>query len=148
MLQFYSLSRLTFEFARCEDGSWVGDNTESLGARLVAENAHSTWPDAAGGAASTAGWINLLLDDQAFAAGFDAEKATRLRAALSLLNERFNDLPERVAARLTTIGDQAWRQMLAETVAALAAARDKRVALTAPTDYPRTFHRNYYDPVP
>jgi hypothetical protein len=67
---------------------------------------------------------------------------------LNLLNERFNDLPERVTARLTTVGDQAWRHMLAETATALAAARDKRITLTTPTDYPRTFNRNYYDPVP
>jgi hypothetical protein len=148
VLQFYSLSRCTLEFTRNEDGSWVGQNTQSLGASLVAENAHNTWPDAAGGAASAARWINLLLDDHAFAAGFDTERATRLRAALSLLNERFNDLPERVKGRLTTVSDQAWRQMLAETAAVLATARNKRIALTAPTDYPRTFNRNYYDPVP
>jgi hypothetical protein len=147
-LQFYSVARRTFEFARNEDGSWRGVNTEGLGARLVAENAHATWPHAAGAAASAAGWISLLLDDHAFAAGFDAEKAARLRAALHLVNERFDDLPEQVEARLTAVADRAWRQMLAETAAALAAARDKRLALTAPTDYPRTFNRTYYDPVP
>jgi hypothetical protein len=150
VLQFYSTSHLTLQFTRDEDGCWLGKGAYpgSPESRLIEESAHRTWPAGAGAAASAAGWVNLLLDAQMFAAGFDNRRGAELQAALSLLNERFDDVAESIKARLATIADPAWRRMLTGTAAALAAGRDKRAALAARADYPRNFNPKHYDQAP
>jgi hypothetical protein len=139
VLQFYSSTRLTIELLQGEDGSWNGQGVRpaEFRSRLSEMAAHRTWPYADGRPLkSAAEWVDALLDVSLFAAGFDAGRVTELRAALSLLNERFDDLPEQVEARLSAdpVPDL-WRSVLTEMTATLALHRDRRIALTARVDY-------------
>jgi hypothetical protein len=152
VLQFYSSTRLTIELTQLEDGSWDGRGImpATFRARMIEMAARRTWPHAEGRVAkSAAEWVTALLDVSLFAPGFDGRHAAELRAALSLLNERFDDVPEQIEARLEAVAvtDQ-WRRALAETIAALAACRDQRIALTVRASYPRVLNSNYYDRIP
>jgi hypothetical protein len=152
ILQFYSTMRLTIELSRSEDGSWTGGFIANGGfyARLIDEAAHRTWPYGEGRVTKTsAEWTAALLDTPLFAAGFDIERVNGLRAALSLLNDRFDDVPEQIDARLSAMAvPERWRRVLTEISAALATARDGRLALTTRADYLQLFDQEYYDRVP
>ena len=152
ILQFYSGTRLTIELTRSDDGSWLGRGVSPIAFRalLIEEQAHRTWPYAEGGVIkSAAEWVTMLIDPVTFAAGFDAERTTELRAALALMNDRFDDVAEQVNARLAAMAvPKLWREALAEICAELAASRDKRIALAARSDYPHVIDPNCYDRVP
>jgi Mannosyltransferase putative len=151
VLQFYSASRLTIELTAGKDGTWQGNGIApvSFRGRLVEESACRTWPYAGGRVAKSAGeWLDMLLDPTTFAAGFDAQKASDLRAALTLLNDCFDDVAEQIKARLSTIIVPAWRQMLSDVCPELAASRDKRIVLTGREDYPHVIDPNCYDRIP
>jgi hypothetical protein len=153
VLQFYSFTRLTVELTKREDGSWDGRGIRpaSFQARLSEMTAHRTWPYA--GVRSTksaAGLVDVLLDTSLFAAGFDAGRAGELRAALSLLNDRFDDVPEQIESKLpaATMPEQ-WRSLVREMSTALAAKRDERLALTARADYSNSsLDLNNYERIP
>jgi len=151
ILQFYSTSRLSVELTRSEDGSWQGQSllANPLAARLIESGQRQSWPhqDADRIVRSAADWVDALLDPTLFGAGFDSEKAAQLRGALSLLNDRFDDVPEQLRARLTK-SPEPWRGALADIVGSLAEQRDKRLLLSAPSAYSRDFTMQGYDRVP
>ena len=152
ILQFYSVSRLTIELTRTEDGSWIGRGVPPIAfrTRLIEEAAHGTWPNGDGRVVkSAAEWVTMLIDPLLFAAGFEAERAAELRAALALMNDRFDDVAEQVDARLTAVAvSKPWRDALAEICAELAASRDRRIALVARSEYFQAINPNYYERVP
>jgi hypothetical protein len=152
VLQFYSATRLTIELTRASDGSWEGRCITPAGflVRLVDQEARRTWPYPEGRVSkSAAEWVALLVDPSLFAAGFRPERATQLLAALSLLNERFDDVPEQLDARAAILSlPQQWRCALENAAAELAACRNQRLALAARTIYPQVIDPKCYDRVP
>jgi hypothetical protein len=134
VLQFFSGSRLVVELMPQPDGSWRGTSIgeAEFDARLVAEDEWKTWPYANGERVrrSGAAEITAVLDPSLFASGFDVETEQELKAALSLLNRVFDDVPEQLAARLSAMPlPQAWRAALENLTQALINARDARVRL-------------------
>jgi hypothetical protein len=153
LLQLFSAACLAVELTRCEDGSWQGRCVAraAFTARLVDRAARRSWPhEASERVARSAGeWVTTLLDPSLLAAGFDAEQARQVGAALSLINDRFDDVPERLDAQLANAAiPERWRRELADLSAALAARRDNRIALTTRSAYPQTFHPMTYDRIP
>jgi Mannosyltransferase putative len=66
-----------------------------------------------------------------FAIGHDAERAFALEAALTLLSDIFDDVPEQIASMMCHLAlSSSWRSFLEELVARLAIARDRRFMLT------------------
>jgi hypothetical protein len=153
VLQFFSMARLTIELERCDHGSWQGRSVTpaAFSACMIEDGARRSWPHDGDGRVprSAASLIAALLDPTFFAAGFVAERLGELRVALSLLNDRFDDVPEQLDARLAaTTVPQAWKRALVEISAALATRRDRRMALMEPAAYPRTLDLRRYDRVP
>jgi Mannosyltransferase putative len=151
ILQFYSPTRLSIELKCCADGSWQGSCILPVGFRvqLTEQTASQTWPFSNGRVAkSGADWVEALLDTSLFAAGFNAETARQLHAALSLLNERFDDLPEQIRARLANIAvPERWRRVLADACTKLSSSRNARRSLALRSEYPHAFDPNHYDRV-
>jgi hypothetical protein len=149
ILQFYSSTRLTVELNRCADGSWQGFCLMPVGfqAQRIEMSAHRTWPNVeARPIKSAAELVSALLDSSLFAAGFDAERGHKLRAALTLINDCFDDVPEQIDARLAAlVVAQQWCDALAQTVAELRASRNERSALTVRSDYPKVFDDKHYE---
>jgi hypothetical protein len=149
ILQFYSATRLMIELTRKSDGAWQGHGVPPLvfNARLIEEAAHKTWPHAGGRVGNSAGeWVEMLLTAEQFAAGFDAERAAELRAALTLINERYDDVPEQVSAKIkSTAVSEAWKQALTLTCSELASRRDKRISLVDRAKYPAVIDPNCYE---
>ena len=88
----------------------------------------------------------MLLATDRFAAGFDEERAVELRAALLLLNERYDDVAEQVSAKIDTIAlPETWQQMLTTVCKELASRRDKRISLVARAKYPAVIDPNCYE---
>src|SRR6202030_813583 len=98
VLQFFSATRLTVELTASDDGSWHGRSVTptTFAARLIDERVRRSWPHDGSErvAFSAAEWMTSLLEPSPFAAGFDAGLARELGAALSLINNRFDDVPE------------------------------------------------------
>jgi Mannosyltransferase putative len=131
-LQFYAEMEPTETFERLADGSWRGvscapgfevrlkarhDGAQSLAAddRLPRSAEHL---------------VAALADPALFAAGYDGERATALAAALSLLNDTFDDVPELLSRHHASHAlSTQWRQFLDQLVLKLTSARDQRVAL-------------------
>jgi Mannosyltransferase putative len=152
ILQFYSATRLTIELTLGADGSWQGRCMMPVGfhAQLIEQTAKQTWPFFDSRVTKSAvEWVNVLIDPTLFAAGFNPGRARELRAALSFLNERFDDVPEQIGARLTTTSmPKRWRRTLEDAAAALALSRNDRLTLTRRSDYPRIFDPKHYDRIP
>jgi hypothetical protein len=153
VLQFFSATCLTLELTRCEDGSWHGRCVSCAGfsASLVHETARRSWPHGQSERIerSATEWVVALLEPALFAAGFDAERLLQVRAALSLMNDRFDDVPERLDAQLAnTAVPEGWRRELTDLTAMLAARRDNRIALTLRTTYRTTVDPMTYTRVP
>jgi hypothetical protein len=153
VLQFFSATRLTVELTASDDGSWQGRSVTPAAfiARLVDERARRSWPHETSErvARSAADWVTALLEPSLFAAGFDAERARELRAALSLINDRFDDVPERLDAQLAKIAvPEPWCRELADLSLALASRRDDRIVCTARSVYPQVMNPTWYDRVP
>ena len=133
VLQLFSGARAAIEFAKEADGSWQGGSTfvPKFSARLVEEEARRTWPFAGRERVprSAEHLVAALADPALFAAGHDSKTEQELRAALSLLNDRFDDVPEQIRKQLSnaTIAER-WRVVVADLATALAAVRDRRVA--------------------
>ena len=153
VLQFYSSTRLGVELTRHEDGSWQGRciTPAAFSARLTDAPAHQTWPYAGAQrvANSAEQWVATLVAPTLIGAGFDMERAAELRAALSLINDCFDDVPEQIKARSATIAlPRRWHDALAEMAIALAERRDRRLAHVARSSYPQVIDPNGYERVP
>jgi hypothetical protein len=93
--------------------------------------------------------VVALMQPAWFAIGFEAERALALEAALSLLNDAFDDTPEQIAARLTQGAMPApWRGRLHELVPKLTLRRDARIALVRRQEKrrPRMLSPGHYAP--
>jgi hypothetical protein len=135
VLQFFSGSRLAVELLRQPDGSWRGVSLGHPGfdAQLVAEEHRQTWPNANGEriVRSAESEITALLDPSLFASGFDREVEQELYGALSLLNRVYDDVPERLAAKLAIMNlSRDWRAALEAFAVTLKDARDARLRRT------------------
>jgi hypothetical protein len=65
-----------------------------------------------------------------FALGYDVERASALKSALSLLNDMYDDVPEQILKQAATHRPQAqWQSVLDQSASALSTARDRRIAL-------------------
>jgi hypothetical protein len=153
VLQFFSATCLTVEMTACEDGSWQGRCITPAGfsARLVDRRSRQSWPHQGSERITRSGaeLLATLLDPSLFAAGFDAARALELRSALSLINHRFDDVPEQLEVQLAKMTvPQQWRSELTELAVSLAARRDDRLALTGPVAYPQAIDPACYDRVP
>jgi hypothetical protein len=151
VLQFFSVDGLAVELTQSGDGRWEGYPTRNLAfsVRLVENAARRALPheDCERISPSAMDWIKILLDASQFAAGFDAERARQLCAALSLLNERFDDIPEGLDAQLAE-APVPWQRALTDLSGSLAAQRDARIALTKRAAYPSGYDPRGYDRVP
>jgi hypothetical protein len=88
-----------------------------------------------------------LLEPAQFAGKFATSNANELHAALALLNDRFDDVPEQLNAKLAK-APEPWRHALASMTATLAARRDERMRLTQRLDYPHRLDMQGYDRTP
>ena len=153
VLQFYSSTRLVIEMTRSADDAWEGRSLtpDAFSVRLISDEAHATWPHAGSArvAASATDLVTALMDLPLFAVGFDADRADELRAALSLLNDHFDDLPELIDLRIESNPvSNAWRDALATLSADLSARRDRRIVLATRTRYSHYLDPNGYERVP
>jgi len=152
ILQFYSTTRLAIELTKGKDGSWDGRGVMpiSFRARLIEEAAHQTWPYAGCRVTkSAAECVSWLIDRSLFATGFDKNRALELQAALSLINDCFDDVPEQIHAQTPAMAmSEPWRLALADMSTALASRRNTRLALATRSDYPHVIDPNCYDRVP
>jgi len=134
VLQLFSDVQLRVELLRLGDGSWRGGSLvpPHFEARLVAAAIAQGFPHhgAKRIARSAAEQVATLVDPSLLGAGYDEDTARELSAALSLLNRLFDDTPEQIAGRLAGRAlDPRWSDLLAGLAAALAQARDHRIAL-------------------
>jgi hypothetical protein len=134
VLQLFSDVQLRVELLRLGDGSWRGGSLvpPHFEARLVAAAIAQSFPHhgAKRIARSAAEQVATLVDPSLLGAGYDEDTARELSAALSLLNRLFDDTPEQIAGRLAGRAlDPRWSDLLAGLAAALAQARDHRIAL-------------------
>ena len=132
VLQFFSDVQLRVELMRLEDGSWRGGSvvTPHFDARLLSQSAARSWPHhhAERVARTAADAVTALLDPSLFAAGYDEVVVRDLRAALSLLNHFFDDVPEQMRKHMAR-HDAERSDFLARVSRELAAIRDRRIAL-------------------
>jgi hypothetical protein len=152
VLQFFSATRLTVELTQAADDSWQGRciTSAAFSARMVDEVARRSWPhdSSARVAQSGAEWVTTLLQPELFAAGFDQERAQELCGALSLLNDRFDDVPERLDGRLASlVVPERWQLTLAELSKTLASRRNDRIELSRTRELSRVFDNSRYDRV-
>jgi hypothetical protein len=141
VLQLFSVSSVAVELARCADGAWHGRSLigDGFSARLTPETAAIS---RRGGEAHTrrsaAEWVSELIDPSLLAAGYDPQQAYAVAAALSLINDRFDDVPEEIEARLDQLAAaDEWRRDLHALCARLASLRDRRIALARAAAYPQ-----------
>jgi hypothetical protein len=151
VVQFFSMTSLTVELTRSQEGSWHGSsiNGAAFAAFMVEAIRRRSWPHHGSRriGRSAADWLRTLLDSAQFAGGFDQATAAELRATLSLLNERFDDVPEQLEQCLTH-APQVWRRALCNLGATLAARRDQRLQSTQRLAYPQALDMRGYDRAP
>jgi hypothetical protein len=135
------------------DGSWQGRciTPAAFSVRLIEAPARATWPHVGSQrvASSAEPWIASLIAPTLIGTGFDVERLNQLRAAFSLINDCFDDVPEQIKARSATIAlPKQWHDALAEMATALAARRDARLSHVARTTYPQVIDPKGYERVP
>jgi hypothetical protein len=96
---------------------------------------------------SAADLVVALMKPAWFTAGYDSDLARGVAAALSLLNDGFDDVPEEVADLVQRLQmQQPWRQAFDKLVPELANRRDRRIALVHrdSTGRPRALDPTHY----
>lgn len=89
--------------------------------------------------------VDSLLVPALFAAGFDARRASALEAALSLLDEMYDDIPEQIAKRIASGRIPApWRSGLDQLARNLARARERRMPQSRRTKFARVVNPAHY----
>lgn len=74
--------------------------------------------------------VAALVQPAWFAAGYDAALAAAIAAALSLINDAFDAVPEQIARRAASLQmPEAWRQAFEQLVQDLARRRDERMTM-------------------
>jgi hypothetical protein len=133
VLQFYSGEYRRAELLKLSDGSWLGLSVApgfALRLQDSSPGAESLFDGCDRLPRSAEFFVAALAEAALFSAGYDAERASALGAALALLNDVFDDVPEQVtkhAALHTT--PAGWLSLLEELASTLASARDQRIAL-------------------
>lgn len=149
VLQFYWSNLLTAELVKSGDRSWQGLGI-GPGFALRLEDcpagAPSLLDDNDRVPRSAADVVAALAEAALFSAGYDAERASALRAALALLNDLFDDVPEQVGKCVARHAAGAeWQRVVADMVSTLTSAREERFALVRRGAMgPRTLDPNHY----
>jgi hypothetical protein len=149
VLRFYGSIGPTETFNRLDPVSWNGQSAEpGFDIRLTARpagdsvNADHTRPSRSADRA-----ISALAEPAIFAAGYDEQRASGLSAAISLLNDVFDDVPEQIREHLMRhAASPRWQDFLKELGSRMAAARDHRLDMLRPGDDigPRTISPDHY----
>jgi hypothetical protein len=89
--------------------------------------------------------VDDLLGPALYAVGFDAKRAVALEAALSLLNEIYDDVPEQVGKRSAEGRiPQPWRRRLDQLARSLTVGRDRRTPRSRPSKFLRVLNPAHY----
>jgi hypothetical protein len=152
VLQFFSTSRLTIELTPSGDGSWQGTCVlpAAFSVRLIDEPSRRSWPHEGATRVTNSAEVLVagLINPSLFAAGFDRDHLSELKAALSLINDRYDDVPEQIDATLVTTVPEPWRTVLSDFSATLMERRDKRVALAARSSPAPALNWSGYERIP
>ncbi|MDE8349638.1 MAG: hypothetical protein POG74_09175 [Acidocella sp.] len=153
-LLLFSATRLALEMFPQADGSWFGatDVANGFSARLVPQAAAATMPFAGASriTAPAATLVTALLAGAGLGAGYDAGVLAQLQAALGLLNNTHDDVPESLQAWLAAQQAlaPAWHTGLRALAAAMLTARDARMQNVSPEPAPMDKLRaGFYDQV-
>jgi len=115
----------------CEPGCemWMEEPEDGATSRLAEGGRIVRSAELPVGALAQPGWLG---------AGFDPARASALEAALSLLNDAFDDVPEQIQTQmLTPFGSPQWRGFLERLGKQFATRRDERLALLRRDGTPR-----------
>jgi len=128
-------------------GAWRGTNG-APGSEILLDEPNSTLlprgEDARLGRSADR-LVDDLLDPALFAAGFDPTRASALAAALSLLNEMYDDVPEQVIERIATGRIPVpWRSGLDRLARSLTVGRDRRMLQSRPAKFARVLNPAHY----
>jgi len=89
--------------------------------------------------------LDDLLGPALYAVGFDAKRAVALEAALSLLNEIYDDVPEQVGRRIAEGRiPQPWRRGLDQLARNLTVGRARRMPQSRPSKFARVLNPAHY----
>ncbi|MDR3469698.1 MAG: hypothetical protein P4M07_27525 [Xanthobacteraceae bacterium] len=148
-LRFYGYDESLATLDKTSDGAWVGLGRAPGNDIVVAEpgtRAASKLDDVPLPTRSSADLVAALAQPAWFAAGYDADRAASLAAALSLVNDAFDDVPEQVLRQMSPLDAAAWRGFRDQLVSQLAARRDQRVELVRRSEknWPRVLSPNHY----
>jgi hypothetical protein len=141
LLHVYGDAGTVATLARTGDGSWRGLGCEPGSEIVMKEPAMAGepgWPDDDRVSRSAREVVAALAQPAWLAIGHEAERASALECALSLVNDAFDDVPEQIAALLGSLRVAApWHGFLDRLGTKLAIARDQRLALLGPPGRPR-----------
>jgi Mannosyltransferase putative len=135
LLKLYAGHREYATLEKMADGSWQGDNgAPGSDIRLEEPGPHHALSDVGSGRPSRSAeeFVRALVHPSLFAAGYDAERARGLEAALVLLNETYDDVAEQLAQQTVRLRPPAnWQALLDDLAVRLARARDGRTTAVA-----------------
>jgi hypothetical protein len=148
-LRFYGYDEPLATLEWSGNGTWIGLGREPGNEIVVAEQGPSAaleLDEVPLPTRSASELVAALVQPAWFAAGYDADRAASLAAALSLINDAFDDVPEQVVRRMSPLGAAPWLAFRDQLVSQLAARRDQRLALARRSDknWPRVLSPNHY----
>jgi hypothetical protein len=132
LLQFYANTEPIETFEKFGDGLWRGVScVPGFEISLKERRAGTASLSDEGRLPRSAEHLVAALGEPAlFAIGYDAKRASALGAALSLLNDTFDDVPEQIVRHQVRHAPSVqWRSFLEQLVSNLTSARDRRIAL-------------------
>jgi Mannosyltransferase putative len=156
-LQFFAAGEPVETFEKLNDGTWRGFSCapgfELRLTPILSRPQTNTNIDR--GRRSGEYILTALAEAALFTFEYDEERGSKLAAALSLLNEVFDDIPELLGKyKLKPAVSTGWQSFLAQLSIRLAQARDRRLALLQPNKAigPRALNPLHYagplEPVP
>jgi hypothetical protein len=130
-LKLYAGRRTYATLEQAGDGAWRG-TTALPGSEVRLEQSsggdNPSTGRAASGGRSAEQLVGALLHPSLFAAGFNPAHATGLRAALAMLNDIYDDVPEQLELQTSQLRPpEKWRAVLDQLAATLGPARDVRI---------------------
>lgn len=133
VLQFYVGDAPTETLHKSDDGCWRGLAARlDFEVRLEERPASTTLLFEAGDRIlrSADDFVGAFVQPALFTVGYDEERASAVRSALSLLNDMYDDVPERIIEHATRHrAPMQWQSVLDQLAAKLAPARDRRIGL-------------------
>jgi hypothetical protein len=147
-LQFYQDQESMATLAQRAGGIWHGLGTEP-GCEIVLKELAGDEARGRGmhdhAPRSAADLVSALVQPVWFAAGYDTDRAAAIATALSLLNDVFDDVAEKLGKQVADV-PQLWRPWFDQLVSELASRRDRRTA-ALPGDHnarPRALDPEHY----